>query len=98
MPKGFDAERYPAPRGKADAAPLDSEGIELWLGFEAEAMRYSLDPDVSRGYLAALIDASTVALDKIVFCCCSTSCSLCSWRSCPFLPPFSESTATTDSP
>ena len=26
-------------RDKADAAPLDSEGIELWLEYEHEAMR-----------------------------------------------------------
>ena len=51
-------------RDKADTAPLDGEGIELWLEYEVEAMRYGMDPDVSREDLAALIDASTVPLER----------------------------------
>ena len=46
-------------RDKADAATLDGEGIELWLSFEHEAIRYGVDPDISRTDLSALIKAST---------------------------------------
>ncbi len=51
-------------RHKADSAALDGEGIELWLEYEHEAMRYGVDPDISRDDLAALIDASTVVLER----------------------------------
>ncbi len=51
-------------REKADAAVLDGEGIELWLEYEHEAMRYGVDPDVSHDELAALVDASTVVLER----------------------------------
>jgi hypothetical protein len=53
-------------RDKADAASLtlDGAGIEAWLEYEHEAMRYGVDPDVSRDELAALIDASTVVLGR----------------------------------
>jgi hypothetical protein len=51
-------------RDKADAASLDGEGIELWLEYEHEAMCYGVDPDVSREDLAALLDASTVPLQR----------------------------------
>jgi hypothetical protein len=51
-------------RDKADACALDGEGIEAWLEYEHEAMRWGVDPDVSRDDLAALIDASTVALER----------------------------------
>ena len=50
-------------RDKADAAAFDGEGIELWLSFEHEAIRYGVDPDISRTDLAALIDASTVVME-----------------------------------
>jgi hypothetical protein len=49
-------------RDRADAAGLDGEGIQLWLDYELEAMRYGVDPDLSRDELAARIDASTVEL------------------------------------
>ncbi len=42
----------------------DCEGIQLWLEFEWEAMRYGVDPDISRDDLAALIEASTVLLPR----------------------------------
>ncbi len=51
-------------RDKADSAALDGEGIELWLEYEHEAMRYGVDPDITRDDLAALIDASTVILER----------------------------------
>lgn len=34
--------------------PLSGEGLQLWLDFELEAMRYGVDPDVTRDELAAL--------------------------------------------
>ena len=51
-------------RDRADAAPLDGEGIELWLEFEYEATRYGVDPDISRDDLAAHIDASCVVMER----------------------------------
>jgi hypothetical protein len=51
-------------RDKADAAPLDGEGIEFALEFEYEAICYSVDPDISRDDLAALIDASTAVMER----------------------------------
>jgi hypothetical protein len=51
-------------RDKADSAALDGEGIELWLEYQHEAMRYGVNPDISREELAALIDASTVVLER----------------------------------
>jgi hypothetical protein len=51
-------------RDKADSAALDGEGFELWLEYQHEAMRYGVNPDISREELAALIDASTVVLER----------------------------------
>ena len=51
-------------RDRADTAPFDGEGIELWLDFEYEAMRYGVDPDMSHEELEALIEASTVPLSR----------------------------------
>jgi hypothetical protein len=51
-------------RDKADGASLDGEGIEAWLEYEHEAMRWGVDPDISRDDLDTLIDASTVALER----------------------------------
>jgi hypothetical protein len=51
-------------RDRVDGANLDGEGIELWLEYEHEAMQCGVDPDISRDDLAALIDASTVVLDR----------------------------------
>ncbi len=51
-------------REKAAGAALDGAGIEAWLDYEHEAMRYEVDPDVGTDELAALIDASTVPLER----------------------------------
>ena len=51
-------------RDRADATPLDGEGIELWLEFEYEAMHYGVDVDISRDDLEALIEASCVVMDR----------------------------------
>ena len=49
-------------RDRAMNCALDGEGIELWLEFEHEAMRYGVDVEISREDLAALVEASTVVL------------------------------------
>ena len=50
-------------RDQADAHPqLDGEGLQLWLDYEHEALRFGVDPDISREELAALIEGSTVLL------------------------------------
>ncbi len=49
-------------RDRADAAGFTGEGIELAMDYEHEAMRWGMDPDISREELAALVDASTVEI------------------------------------
>jgi|SRR5215217_6020787 len=50
---------------KAASRPeFDGEGIELWLYYELEALRWGVDPDVSREELETLIDASTVLVSR----------------------------------
>jgi len=52
-------------RDRADAhQEFDGEGIQLWLDYEVEALRFGVDPDVSRENLAALIEGSTVMLPR----------------------------------
>jgi hypothetical protein len=52
-------------RDRADAyLELDGEGIQLWLDYELEALRWGVDPDVSREGLAALVEGSTVELAR----------------------------------
>lgn len=52
-------------RDRADARPeLDGEGLQRWLDYEFEALRWGVDPDVSREDLASLVEGSTVVLDR----------------------------------
>ena len=52
-------------RDRADAyREFDGEGIQLWLDYELEALRWGVDPDVSREELAALVEGSTVLLTQ----------------------------------
>ncbi len=51
-------------RETADGAALDGEGIEAWLEWEAEAVRWCVSPEIGREDLVALIDASTVPLAR----------------------------------
>ena len=53
-------------RDRADRhpEPLNGEGLQLWLDYECEALRYGVDPDVSPEELAALIEGSTVELPR----------------------------------
>lgn len=51
-------------RDRADAHPeLDGEGLQRWLDYEFEALRWGVDPDVSREDLASLVEGSTMELD-----------------------------------
>jgi hypothetical protein len=52
-------------RDRADAHPeLDGEGIQRWMDYELEALRYGVDPDISRDDLATLVESSTVVLPR----------------------------------
>jgi len=43
---------------------LSVEGLALWMDYELEALRFGVDPDVSREELAALIEGSTVEIPR----------------------------------
>ena len=52
-------------RDQADAhSDLDAEGLQLWLDYELEALRFGVDPDISREDLKALVEGSTVLLSR----------------------------------
>ena len=53
-------------RDRADAhpEPLSGEGLQLWLDYECEALRYGVDPDAGREELRALVEGSTVELPR----------------------------------
>ena len=52
-------------RDRADAhAELDGEGIQRWLDYELEALRYGVDPDLGREELAAMVEVSTVEVSR----------------------------------
>ena len=52
-------------RDRADAhTELDGEGLQLWLDYEFEALRWNVDPDVSREELVALVEVSTEELSR----------------------------------
>ena len=43
---------------------LDGEGIEVWLEWEWEAMRWRVPVEISREDLEVLVDRSTVVLER----------------------------------
>ena len=52
-------------RDRADTYPeLDGKGLQFWLDYELEALRYGVDPDLYRKELTALIEGSTVLLPR----------------------------------
>ena len=51
-------------RDRAENALLNGEGIELWLEYEHEAMRYGVDAEISGEDLEELIEASTVLIPR----------------------------------
>jgi hypothetical protein len=46
------------------AGGLDGEGLQTWFDWEEEAFRYGVDPDVSRGELELLIEASAAPVSS----------------------------------
>lgn len=49
---------------KANGASLDGEGIQAWLEWEMEAMRWRVPIEISKEDLEALVNASGVVLEK----------------------------------
>ena len=47
-----------------DATTLDGEGIQAWLEWEWEATRWRVPVEISRSDLEALVDRSTVVLER----------------------------------
>jgi hypothetical protein len=48
----------------ANGSELDGEGIQAWLEWEWEAMRWYVPVEISREDLEALVDRSTVLLER----------------------------------
>jgi hypothetical protein len=51
---------------KANGTSLDGEGIQAWLEWEMEAMRWRVPVEISREDLEAMVEASGVALEQEV--------------------------------
>ena len=52
-------------RDRADEhTDLDGEAIQRWLDYELEALRWGVDPEVSREELAAMVEGSTVEIGR----------------------------------
>jgi hypothetical protein len=49
---------------KANGSGLDGEGVQAWLEWEWEAMRWRVPVEISRDELEALVDRSTVVLER----------------------------------
>jgi hypothetical protein len=49
---------------KANGSDLDGEGIQAWLEWEWEAMRWRVPVEISRSDLEALVERSTVVLEQ----------------------------------
>ncbi len=49
---------------RANGSSLDGEGIQAWLEWEMEAMRWRVPIEISREDLEALVDASEVLLER----------------------------------
>jgi hypothetical protein len=49
---------------KANGTSLDGEGIQAWLEWEWEAMRWCVPVEISREDLEALVARSTVVLER----------------------------------
>ena len=49
---------------KANGTSLDGEGIQAWVEWEMEAMRWRVPVEVSRDELEALVEASEVILER----------------------------------
>lgn len=49
---------------KATGADLDGEGIQAWVEWEVEAMRWRVPVEISRGDLEELVERSAVVLER----------------------------------
>jgi hypothetical protein len=49
---------------KANGTSLDGEGIQAWVEWEMEAMRWRVPVEISREDLEALVEASEVAMER----------------------------------
>jgi hypothetical protein len=49
---------------KANGTSLDGEGIQAWVEWEMEAMRWRVSVEISRDDLEGLVKASEVVLEK----------------------------------
>jgi hypothetical protein len=49
---------------RANGTSLDGEGIQAWLEWEWEAMRWRVPVEISRDELEALVERSTVVLER----------------------------------
>jgi hypothetical protein len=49
---------------KANGTSLDGEGIQAWVEWEMEAMRWRVPVEISRDDLEVLVEASEVALEQ----------------------------------
>ena len=49
---------------KANCSSLDGEGIQAWLEWEMEAMRWRVPVQISREDLEALVEVSEIVLER----------------------------------
>ena len=55
---------YERANGLPDGTSLDGEGIQAWLEWEMEAMRWRVPVEISRSELERLIEASEEVLER----------------------------------
>jgi hypothetical protein len=51
-------------RDRADSSDLDGTGIQAWVEWEMEAMRWRVPVEIDRSELEALVESSEVVLDR----------------------------------
>jgi hypothetical protein len=49
---------------RANGSPLDGEGIQAWVEWEIEAMRWRVPVEIARSDLEALVASSEVVLER----------------------------------
>ena len=49
---------------RANGSPLDGEGIQAWVEWEIEAMRWRIPVEISREDLEGLVEASETLLER----------------------------------
>ena len=49
---------------RANGSPLDGEGIQAWVEWEIEAMRWRVPVEIDRSDLEALVEVSEVVLER----------------------------------